>query len=62
MDEPPQTQQPEFTCPPTADYILQNGRIVAISSIAPDKLKLLAERNMLVHLTIEQLTNHLKEL
>lgn len=55
-------QQPEFTCPPTADYILQNGRIVAISSIAPDKLKLLAERNMLVHPTIEQLTNHLKEL
>ena len=62
IDELEQAHQPEFVCPPTTDYILQNGRIVAISSIAPDKLKLLAERNMLVHPTVEQLTNHLKEL
>lgn len=55
------SQESKFICPPVTDYLVQNGQISLMANTSADKIKLLADRNMLLHPTIDQLTSYLKE-
>lgn len=55
------TPEPEFICPPVEDYFIQ-GSAIRLLSEDPERVELLTSRGLLEYPTVEQLTNHLKEL